>query len=195
YKLAAENIWVVDGVTDRRHQWIEGTAKLTVIDGRLTVSRLGNSGAINSIDIARVGDNSGPFFDGVTVTGSRPKDVIPTLRDLGAKGVRLWSEIHSWNERTMEYAYKAAQEYHAAGFTTTLLIQCRKVPTYKQAKAFFDWVQTIPGILKGVDRWEIGNEPDISKYYDGTLPQYVKQELKPAYYSLHANGELVVGAG
>src|SRR5947207_13874632 len=69
YKIAAENVWVTNRATDAKHRWTEGTALVTVTDGRLTISRaaLNSAGAINSIDIQSAGNLNAKFFDGVAL--------------------------------------------------------------------------------------------------------------------------------
>jgi hypothetical protein len=69
------------------------------------------------------------------------------------------------------------------------------VPTYAEAKAFFDYIKTKPGALSSVDLWEIGNEPNRPPFWKGTAAQYVSLVLKAAWDSLHPAGAKIVGAG
>jgi hypothetical protein len=40
------------------------------------------------------------YFDGVFVGGDDPNKIIPILRDLGAKAVRLWGSVSDWSSPT-----------------------------------------------------------------------------------------------
>jgi hypothetical protein len=136
------------------------------------------------------------FFDGVFVGGEDPNKIIPILRDLGAKGVRLWGSISDWGSRTVTSTMKNAIAYHNAGFKVNLLLQNSKViPSYSQAKAYYAWALTVPNLKNAVDYWEIQNEPNLRQYWTGTLKQYVDNVLKAAWDTIHAAGEKVVGAG
>ena len=162
----------------------------------------GNSSFTN-VSSATTGGSSTPsgqpssgYFDGVFVGGEDPNKIIPILRNLGAKGVRLWGSIADWNGRTEHSSFDRARAYHAAGFKVTLLLHNSKViPTYAQAKAYFQWAASRPGMKEAVDRWEIQNEPNLSQYWTGTLKQYVDNVLKAAWDAFHPLGEKVVGAG
>src|SRR4051795_6776754 len=69
------------------------------------------------------------FFDGVQMNyAPEPSTTIPLLRDLGAKGVRLWGQLNHWTDRVDTLAFQRAREYHNAGFKVDLLIQCSEVP-------------------------------------------------------------------
>jgi hypothetical protein len=46
YRLAAESVVVVDGTPTAARRWVEGTADVTVTDGRLTISSA--PGAVNN---------------------------------------------------------------------------------------------------------------------------------------------------
>jgi hypothetical protein len=143
------------------------------------------------------GTSSSGFLKGINVgSGDNASTKIPVLRDLGVESVRVWMGINDWSNRwSTAKEWANVKAYHNAGFKVTLLTQCTKVPTYSQAKAFFDWAQSLSGVSSAVDYWEIGNEPNLGQYFSGSLSQYVKQELAGAYASLHAHGEKVIGAG
>jgi hypothetical protein len=135
------------------------------------------------------------YYDGVAIgAGGDPSRAIPILRSLNIKAVRLWDGLSAWSNRWYkDPVFAKAIQYHNAGFKVTLLTTTTRAPTYSQAKTYFDWVQTVPGLKGAVDFWEIGNEPDLTKYYGGTLEHYVANELRGAWDSLHPNGEKVVG--
>jgi hypothetical protein len=141
------------------------------------------------------GVSSSGFLKGINIgEGDDPSAKIPVLRDLGVESVRIWMGLTAWSNRwTAANTFANARAYKAAGFKVTLLTTCTKVPTYAESKAYFDWAVGQAG--SAVDYWEIGNEPNLSQYFSGSLSQYVKQELKGAWDSLHAHGEKVIGAG
>ncbi len=142
------------------------------------------------------GTTTSGYFDGVFVGGDDPNKIIPILRDLGAKAVRLWGSFSDWNSRSETSTMQRAIAYHNAGFKVDLLLQNpSSVPSYSQAKAYYAWALTVPGLKSAVDFWEIQNEPNISSYWKGTLSQYVNNVLKAAWDTIHAAGEKVVGAG
>jgi hypothetical protein len=159
------------------------------VGARIGATGEGNSGSNHS--------SQRQFFLGMNVARTLDADrVIPILRDLGITGVRLWSGLTHWSNRfAANPIFRLARTYHDAGFNVTLLTQCKtEVPNYQQVKAYFDYVQTLPGLKRAVDRWEIMNEPDYRTYWPGTLTQYVKNVLHGAWDSLHPAGETVVGA-
>lgn len=134
------------------------------------------------------------YFDGVTVNPEYdPYAVAAALRTLGVNAVRIWGDIE-WNRHVNRNFMDAARAYHNLGFHVTLLIHDDKVPTYEQARAYFSFAVSQPGMIASVDRWEIINEPNFRQYWTGTYTEYVQNVLKPAYEVLKAKGELVVGA-
>ena len=127
-----------------------------------------------------------------------PKSVsetAPILKDLKSNSVRLWMSISDWNTRKVHGTLKLAQDYKQAGFHVMVIINNPNVPSYSEAKGYYDFLASQPEILKAVDRWEIGNEVDHANYWKGTLKQYVQQDLKAAWDALHGKGEEIVSAG
>lgn len=134
------------------------------------------------------------FFDGVTVNPEYdPAVVAAALRPLGVNAVRLWGNFE-YGKFVHRNWMDAARGYHNLGFHVTLILEEEQVPTYEQAKAYFSFAVSVPGIAAAVDRWEILNEPNFSQYWKGTYTQYVQNVLRPAYEVLKAAGETVVGA-
>ncbi|WP_218081577.1 hypothetical protein [Anthocerotibacter panamensis] len=117
---------------------------------------------------------------------------IPVLQGENVQSVRVWANI-SWTQYTESIAFQQARDFKARGFHVTLLVNTSVVPTYTQAKAYFDWAQTVPGLKDAVDQWEILNELNLPQYWSGTVQQYVQNVLKAAWDSLAPNGEIVVG--
>lgn len=136
------------------------------------------------------------YFDGVSVTlAADPVQTIPLLKDLHVGSVRIWfNKSESWNPVGGD-GIPIAKAYHDAGFRVMMVVGDDIVPTYEQAKTFFQYVASNPDALKYVDMWEIGNEPNIWGFWKGTAAEYVNLVLKPAYEVFSPLGEYVVGAG
>lgn len=115
------------------------------------------------------------------------------LKNLGIPEVRLWADIN-WDRFDQETAFAQARDLKAKGYRVTVVFNTSTVPTYAQARAYFDWAQRQPGLKGAIDRWEILNEVNLSRYWKGTPQEYVNNVLKAAWDSLAPNGELVVGA-
>jgi hypothetical protein len=118
---------------------------------------------------------------------------VPLLQAANLNTVRLWADI-DWNQHTQPIAFQQAGEFKARGFHVILLLQNKNVPSYEQAKAYFDWVQRVPGLKDAVDQWEILNEINLKKYWLGTPKEYVQNVLQAAWDSLAPTGEIVIGA-
>jgi Glycosyl hydrolase catalytic core len=99
-----------------------------------------------------------------------------------------------WTTFAQRHWMQRAREYHNLGFHVTVVVTDEKVPTYEQAKAYYQFAVSQPGLKEAIDRWEINNEPNLAEYWTGTPWQYVNNVLKPAYEVLKANGETVIGA-
>ncbi len=114
---------------------------------------------------------------------------------MGVKSIRLWLGIASWKGTYGQKAIDEAAQYKAAGFETMICVDAPEVPSVAEATAFFNHLVTMPGALKNVDLWEIGNEPDRPPFWKGTASQYVNIILKTAWNILHPLGMKIVGAG
>lgn len=121
-----------------------------------------------------------------------PPKAIPVLNDLGVRWVRVWTNM-DWDNRTIPQSFNLARDLKDAGFKVIMVFHQRRVPTDSEVRDYFDWVQTVPGLSETIDVWEILNELNLSQYWEGTAEQYVNNVLKPAWDSLHRNGELVLG--
>jgi hypothetical protein len=215
YQFKVEDQTFLSGTPSSSKHWITGTATVTVKDGKLTISN--GSTALNNkvcfIDISSTetqttpppstGGSSGPSgsdsslgVKGLVIgDGYDPNKVIPILKDVGAKSIRLWTSVGSWSSRWVNPVFNKAVQYHNAGIKVILLTTSTAVPTYDQAKSYYQWELNQPGLKNAVDYWEIQNEPDLSKYYSGNtnLAGYVKNELRAAWDVFHAAGEKVIG--
>lgn len=123
---------------------------------------------------------------------------VANMRALGVKSVRMWYGPNSWNERNFDGALRRTIQYANAGFDVTLCIQMDQatVPNPSEVKGWFNWALSDSALRNAVDRWQVGNEPDIyPQFWKGTMPQYVNNLLKPAYEALKAHGEQVISAG
>lgn len=129
-----------------------------------------------------------PIFGICTGTKDDFNKLVTAFKDVGVKSIRVWLDI-SWNKTP---TFDHLKKFKDAGFSICACLHTSEVPTYNQAKAFFtNAVKAGKDIL---DFWEIINEPNLTKYWSGTLQQYVDNVLKPAYEVLHLAGEKVAGA-
>jgi hypothetical protein len=145
------------------------------------------------------------FFDGVTVTYIDPTQALPVLRSLGAKAVRLWSEVPFTRPYSISpVTLHEAQVYKHAHLLVDLLVTLpttprapTHVPSYSAVYGYFHWLATKhPEVLRVIDRWEIVNEPDFPRYFPrNRLHHYVRNVLRGAWNALHPFGETIVGAG
>ena len=135
-------------------------------------------------------------FAGVSINSDMsPSKLIPILKRLHVKEVRLWFGMKTWGNRNGSISIKQAQQYHAAGFTVMMDVEAPQVPSYSQALGFFNYIKSRKDAMAAVDLWEIGNEPNQKSFWQGSPSQYVNTILKAAWNVLHAAGEKVVGAG
>jgi hypothetical protein len=122
----------------------------------------------------------------------------PALKELGVKSVRLWIGVgNNFDDREFESSLSAAIKYGNAGFDVMMIVHSDggKVTNPEKVKSWFNWAMSNKALKNAVDRWEIGNEPDLDYYWKGSFGQYVNNFLKPASEVLHANGEKVISAG
>gem|GEM_PF-5350754 len=136
------------------------------------------------------------FFDGVSVTlAADPAAAIPILKDLHVGSVRTWfNKEESWAPQGGG-GVAHAKAYSDAGFRVMMVVGDDKIPTYDEAKTFFKYVKNYPDIMKYVDLFEIGNEPNRPNFWKGTASEYVNIVLKAAWDVFHPAGAKVVGAG
>ena len=139
-------------------------------------------------------------MDGLNVNGVNPAQVIPHLRALNMKVVRLWlTAIPDWNARPWRISIMdQLKAYKAAGIQTIVTVQIKQTASYDQAKAMYSYLVNLADAKKNIDYWEIGNEINLSEYYNtpssnGGVAQYTKNVLKAAWDVLHAAGEKVIG--
>jgi hypothetical protein len=138
----------------------------------------------------------GKFFDAVMVGVSNdPVKVAPKLKELGIRGVRLWGTI-SWDHKYEPDVFERARKFNDLGFSVNMLLTTNKMPpSAAKATEYFAWTLKQPFMKNAVDRWEIINEPNLKKYWEGSLKQYVDLALKPAWNVYHPAGETVIGGG
>ena len=133
----------------------------------------------------------GPFYNGISInTHVDPSLLIPILKKLGVKSVRLWWQMDTWESRGGDAAMSIheAQAYHAAGFHVMMDLGTPEVPTVAQATAFFQYIGRQKSALAAVNLWEIVNEPNIADSWKGSASQYVNIVLKSAWDVLHPLG-------
>jgi len=135
-------------------------------------------------------------FAGVSVNGDMsPSKLIPIMKKLHIKNVRVWFGMKTWKNRGGDASIKAAQAYKNAGFTVMMNVEAPEVPSYATAESFMKYLVSRKDALKAVDLWEIGNEPNRPPFWRGTASQYVNTVLKAAWDSMHSAGAKIVGAG
>jgi hypothetical protein len=123
---------------------------------------------------------------------------VPALKELGVKSVRLWIGVgNNFDDREFESSLSAAIKYGNAGFDVMMIVHSDggKVTDPAKVKGWFNWALGNKALKNAVDRWEVGNEPDLDYYWKGTFGQYVNNFLKPASEVLRAHGEKVMSAG
>lgn len=145
---------------------------------------------LNPTAVRAVGPND--FYGMHVGFDAYPPKAIPVLKDLGVKWVRVWTNV-DWSQQEETDSFQLARDLKEAGFKVVMCFQQDQVPTYKAVKAYFDWAQTVDGMKAAVDVWEILNELNVKKYWSGTATDYVSRVLKPAWDSLHPQGEQVLG--
>jgi Fibronectin type III domain len=151
--------------------------------------------APDAVKIAKPAVLDSSDWKGVGVdTDQDPSKLIPVLKSLGVKSVRLWFGVASWKGTYGQKAINEAGEYKAAGFKTMICVDAPEVPSQATITAFFNHLASMPGALTNVDLWEIGNEPDRPPFWKGTASQYVNIILKTAWNILHPLGAKIVGA-
>ena len=205
YAFDAEDTTILDRKANKANRWRKGEGLVWISDGRLTIKNTPNAinNKICSIEVEEINpDVSGVDVVNPTANASivvnrmTPADAIPLLKDLGVKNVKLW---YAANDGYDVYPTKAAIDtiaaYKDAGFSTTVTVGMKKVGTYEEAKTFFQRIADAPGATDAVDFWEIGNEPNHERFWNGTAKEFVENLMRPAYEVLSPLGEPVIGGG
>jgi len=134
------------------------------------------------------------YYDGINVNTNADADrVIPVLRELGIKGVRLFLGMKTWNHRGNGQDFLQAAKYKKAGFHVMMQVGTPAVPTDSQAIGLFKWMKSRTG-FSSVDMFQIGNEPNHYKSWNGSLNDYMRV-LKLAWKELKPAGAKIMGAG
>lgn len=117
---------------------------------------------------------------------------VPALKSMHISDVRLYYTAN-FSRKSLSGTLQRAIDYHNKGFHVELTVENSKANA-SQVSSWFSWAMKTP-LKNAVDYWQIGNEPDHKKFWNGSLQSYVYSFLKPAYKVLHASGEKVVSAG
>lgn len=126
----------------------------------------------------------------VTGTSAGVNKYKPVFDDLNIKGIRCWFGV-DWNKQPTSKDFQEFKAFKDAGYEIVLCFATPKVPTASQAKTWFtNALAASNGII---DYWEINNEPNLPKYWEGTLGQYISNLLIPAYGVLHPANQKVIG--
>ncbi len=121
---------------------------------------------------------------------------IPIMKSLGMKSVRIWYGINNWNAGVDTGDIQKAAAYKAAGFSVTVAFVSKKVGDASTVKGYFQKLANRADVRAAVDYWEIGNEMNMSSFWNSSLKSYVTNYLKPAYEAIHPfAGEKVIGGG
>lgn len=117
--------------------------------------------------------------------------------DCGIKGIRTWLTMHP-GEMLSSSHFDWMRWYKKAGYKVTAVATIPEkgthasLPTAQQTK---DWFNHTVGVAAGaIDAWELGNEPNLANYWNGTLTEFMNNYMKPAYGVLKAKNQKVLGA-
>jgi hypothetical protein len=205
YAFDAEGSTILDRRPNKANRWRKGEGTVWVSDGKLTLTSA--AGAINnkicSLEVQQIDPNvSGtdivnPVANAsIVVNRMTPGDAIPLLKELGVKNVKLWYAANDgYDALPTAAAIDTITAYKDAGFSTTVTVGLKTVGTYAEAKTFFERLAAAPGATDAVDFWEIGNEPNHPRFWNGTANEFVQNLLRPAYEVLSPLGEPVIGGG
>ncbi|MBC7785677.1 MAG: PKD domain-containing protein [Burkholderiales bacterium] len=123
--------------------------------------------------------------------------IVSTLKKAGTESVRLWYGFDNYETKKTNGNVKYIKRLKEDGFHVMIAV----VPkgglqgTAQQTTRLFNHLVNIDGLPEAVDLWEVGNEPDAYRYWNGTLKEYVNDYLAPASKVLRGIGEKVVSAG
>ena len=122
-----------------------------------------------------------------SITASNYPHVVKMLRDTGAKTVRAWVSIYSWDKKETG-VFKYVRKFASDGFDVTAsVVPHQKGGSSETIRDYFNWIGKTLG--SSVGRFQVGNEIDKDM---GNLTGYVTDMLRPAAAGLHAAGEKVV---
>ena len=202
YAFDVEDRTVLNRAPNKASKWRKGEGLVYVADGKLTVTSASNAinNKINSINIQQVdphvtgNDIVNPFSMNAIQNNEMAYGLAePLLDDLGTKVVKVIYDVEDWNEDVRTWDVKNLAKYKKAGYSTFVLFFTEKVPTVQQATAFWQRLVDHPGFTDVVDFWQPGNEPNITRFWEGTTQQVITRLMQPAYEVLHPLGEVVVG--
>ncbi len=134
------------------------------------------------------------FYDGINVnTSADASSIIPKLKQLGIKGVRIWVGMKTWSHRGNGSAFVQAKKYRDAGITVMMNIGVKESASESTYRGFFSWMKN-QKYFSSVNMFQIGNEPNHYKSWNGGLDGYMKL-LKVAWSELKPKGAKILGAG
>ncbi len=132
-------------------------------------------------------------------------DLLKAYQQLETRWLRVWYNWADIEPQPGNYqgssVREALQLAKEKGFRILFVVwgtpshagdgELESIPQTKALTNYCRWLQTNLGDL--VDAWEIGNEPNLEKYYSGSPADYV-QTLATAYQVFQGQG-LVIAAG
>lgn len=143
-------------------------------------------------------------FGLVTQMNQKPKEkddvpapvavAAPAFHKLGVKLLRNMIWLTSWKDIPGKGASGSFKLFKDAGFDITATITCAEEPaSTAQVASAIERIHDEYGAV--VDRFSIGNEPDLKKYYAGGLRSFFDKVLTPASKVLRRRKAIVLGPG
>jgi hypothetical protein len=141
-----------------------------------------------------VPSGTNPTLAGICINNGDYTDAEASeMRALGIKAVRVTMSVDWSQDGSAGWYAQRAIKFHNAGFKVVLCVMQKNATSYSTAKTFFSKLANNSTLRNAVDYWEIGNEPNIGQFWTGSQSQFIQSMMKPAYESLKAVGETVVG--
>ena len=204
YAMRVEDSTILNRTPNKASRWRRGEGLVFVTDGKLTLTSASGSrnNKIDSIDIEQVDPHATGVdivnpasLSGIVQNEVPTGEAIPMLDAIGARSVKLWYEVTSWDDAPNAWDYKNISKYKAAGFNVTVSFVNPNVSDPADVKSFFERIVAYKDFTKQIDFWEIGNEPNHPYFWDGTPTQFVQDYMRPAYEVLKPLGEPTIGGG
>lgn len=132
------------------------------------------------------------MFKGIVENvGSLPfATLVARFKDLGIQGYRTWFQI-DWKRLTKSSDFAMIRKMKAAGFPACVCFTTKDAPPSPSTAEV--WFKSARKASAGaVELWEVGNEPNLTNYWNGTLKDFVLTIAIPAASAL--KGELTCSA-
>lgn len=130
---------------------------------------------------------------GVVTQTSFPEYNYIKIANSAGERRRYWCGINSWDK------LPAAKDFTKfLGRINTLCFTTPVVPTPQQSLKFFTAVRAQLEAISSPTRQfhvEVGNEPNLKKFFAGTVDQYINCVLAPAWQAMGDSGKIKVVGG